>query len=140
MNKIICKCHSYEDSPRYLPYYPRMISQNRMMHIFRGSVFYLRIYLLSFIFLHIPFHSFIYLSMYSVLSTIVQKGGDCWCNSCPSCVLEIVDRNRLGLICLLVHTERNSPCSAKENVVSGVQFDELHQRTSAPQRRMSYIL
>ena len=35
---------------------------------------------------------------------------ECWCNSFPLCVLEIVDRNSHGLICLLVHTERNSPC------------------------------
>ena len=54
----------------------------------------------------------------------------CWCNSCPSCVLEIVDRNRHGLICLLVHTERNSPCSTEDFDVPGEQFEELHRRLS----------
>jgi hypothetical protein len=72
--------------------------------------------------------------MYSVLSSIVQKGGDCWCIFLAPCVLEIVDRNRHGLICLLVHTERNSPCSAEENAVSGVQFEELHRRLSTSKK------
>ena len=54
--------------------------------------------------------------------------------------MEIVDRNRHGLMCLLVHTERNSPCSTEENAVSGVQFEELHRRISAQQRRLCYIL
>ena len=58
----------------------------------------------------------------------------CWCNSLPLCVLEIVDRNSHGLICLLVHTERNSPCSAEENAVSGVQFEELHRRLSTSKK------
>ena len=105
-----------------------------LMHIFRGSVFYLRNYLSSLIFLHILFHSLIYLSMYSVLSTIVQKGGDCWCNLLAPCVLEIVDRNRHGLICLLVHTERNSPCSAEEYDDPGVQSEGLHQRLYTSKR------
>ena len=105
-----------------------------LIHIFRGSVFYLRTYLSSLILLHISFHSLIYLLMCSVLSTIVQKGGDCWCKFLAPCVLEIVDRNRHGLICLLVHTERNSPCSAEDYaedyVVPGEQFEELHRRLS----------
>ena len=56
----------------------------------------------------------------------------------PSCVLEIVDRNRHGLICLLVHTERNSPCCAEDyaedNAVPGEQFEELHRRLSTSKK------
>ena len=120
------------------PYYVLMISQIRMMHIFRGSVFYLRIYLSSLISLH--FISFSYLS-FDVFCFVNNrpKRGRLSVQYLPSCVLEIVDRNRHGLICLLVHTERNSPCSIEENVVSGVQFEKLHRRISALQRRTSYI-
>ena len=109
-----------------------------LIHIFRGSVFYLRTFLSSLIFLHISLHSLIYLSMCSVLSTIVQKGGDCWCKFLAPWVLEIVDRNSHGLICLLVHTERNSPCCAEayaeDNVVPGEQFEELHRRLSTSKK------
>jgi hypothetical protein len=86
---------------------------------------------------HIPFC--IYPSVWSVLSTIVQKEGDCWCNICLPCVLEIVDRNRYGLIYLLVHTERKSPYITEGNAVSGAEFEEFHQSISALQRRTSYI-
>jgi hypothetical protein len=55
------------------------------------------------------------------------------------CVLEIVDRNRCWLICLLVHTERNSPQRTEENAIFGVKFEELHRRISEIQRRFSYI-
>ena len=76
------------------------------MHIFRWACFiFVNISHLLLSSHYIPF--IIYPSMWSVLSTIIQKGGDCWCNICLPCVLEIVDRNRHGLICLLVHTERN---------------------------------
>ena len=79
------------------------------MHTFRGSIFIFELII------EFTFGTFLvtYLSTLrclSVLSTIVQKGGDCWCKFLAPCVLEIVDRNRHGLICLLVHTERNSPC------------------------------
>ena len=126
-NENICQWHSYEDSPR-LPCSDTYLQGERVLSSYLSLVS------------HFSSHSLIYLSMYSVLSTIVQKGGDCWCNSLPLCVLEIVDRNSHGLICLLVHIERNSPCSAEENAISGVQFEELHRRLTTSKRRTSYIL
>ena len=55
-----------------------------------------------------------------------EGGGGCWCNICLPCVLEIVDRNKYGPICLLVHTERKSPYTIEENAISGAKFEEIH--------------
>ena len=57
----------------------------------------------------------------------------------PSCVFEVGDRNMYGLICLLVHIERNSPYRTEENAISDAKFEELHWSISTLQRRMSYI-
>ena len=83
------------------------------MHTFRGSIFIFKLII------EFTFGTFLatYLSTLrclSILSTIVQKGGDCWCKFLAPCVLEIVVRNSEGLICLLVHTQRNSPWSIKK--------------------------
>jgi hypothetical protein len=62
--------------------------------------------------------------MYLVLSTIVQKGGDCWCNILPPCVLEIVDKNSHGLIGLLMHTEKIVHADFEKNDVFEGVFEE----------------
>ena len=49
-------------------------------------------------------------------------------NFIAPCVLEIVDRNSHGLMCLLVHTERNSSCSTEGYDIPGEQSERLHRR------------
>ena len=92
------------------------------------------------LFSHLPSHSisFFYLS-FDVFCFVNNrpKRGRLLVQFLTSCVLEIVNRNKHGLICLLVHTKRNSPCSAEENAVSGLQFEELHRRLSTSKKRMS---
>ena len=107
------------------------------MHIFRGRA--LSSWLSLFFYYPSHFVESIYPSMCSVLSTIIQKRGRLLVQYFPSSVLEIVNRNRHGLICLLVHTERNSRCKPEKNVVFGMKFGERHWRLSVLQRRSSYI-
>ena len=60
-----------------------------------------------FISLHLSFDVFCFVNNH-------PKGGRLLVQFLPPCVLEIVDRNRHGLICFLVHAKRNSPCGTEE--------------------------
>jgi hypothetical protein len=131
--KIIGQCHSYEELPRYLPVHLMLwcISSGGACFIF---------IIISRLLLSFALHSIHYLS-FDVICFVNShpKRVRLLVQYLPTYVLEIVDRNRYGLICLLVHTERNSPYKTEENAVSGAKFEELHRSISVLQRRKSYI-